>query len=329
MRSWARRAAIGVVALVVVVVGGTFIYIHFIEGSAPAKLALSAAPTGAGNAPSLPGTWSVTTGSVAGYRVGEVIFGQDNTAVGRTDVISGTITVQGSSVVSGSFTADLTAVHSDQSQRDNQFRTRIMDVAKYPTATFRLTQPITFQAPSGDATTTAPATGDLTLHGVTRPVTFTVTARRNGAHLEVLGSVPVTFAEWSIPSPSLAGVVTTQDHGVMEFLLVLAKGASAPAALASGTTSTTGPHNARSDAYRACLAAHGVTLPSPGQGGAPPAGAGGPPPGSGGAGGGGGPGAASPSPAAQAAQAACASLRPTGGFTQPTISPTTVPPLGL
>ena len=33
------------------------------------------------------------------------------------------------------------------------------------------------------------------------------------------GSVPVTFADYSIPNPSFAGVVTTQDHGVMEFLV--------------------------------------------------------------------------------------------------------------
>ena len=40
-------------------------------------------------------------------------------------------------------------------------------------------------------------------------------------YFEVSGSVPVTFADWNIPNPSFGGVVTTEDHGVMEFLLNL------------------------------------------------------------------------------------------------------------
>ena len=35
------------------------------------------------------------------------------------------------------------------------------------------------------------------------------------------GSVPVSFADWNIPNPSFGGVVTTEDQGVMEFLLNL------------------------------------------------------------------------------------------------------------
>jgi hypothetical protein len=31
----------------------------------------------------------------------------------------------------------------------------------------------------------------------------------------------VPFAEWGISNPSFAGFVTTQDHGLLEFLLVL------------------------------------------------------------------------------------------------------------
>jgi polyisoprenoid-binding protein YceI len=68
----------------------------------------------------------------------------------------------------------------------------------------------------------ASATGDLTLRGVTKSVTFPVTARRNGANLEVTGSIPVVFADYNIPNPSSAGI-TTEDNGVVEFLLVFAQ----------------------------------------------------------------------------------------------------------
>jgi hypothetical protein len=37
----------------------------------------------------------------------------------------------------------------------------------------------------------------------------------------VTGSIPVAFADWSIPNPSFAGTVTTEDHGVIEFLVDL------------------------------------------------------------------------------------------------------------
>src|SRR5580693_8687100 len=93
-----RRRLIVVVASVVVVivlaaVVGPYVYIHFIEGPAPAKLELprSSVTTtmseGSGPTPSsssLDGTWNVGSGSQAGYRVQEVLVGQNATAVGRT-----------------------------------------------------------------------------------------------------------------------------------------------------------------------------------------------------------------------------------------------------
>ena len=63
------------------------------------------------------------------------------------------------------------------------------------------------------------ATGKLTLHGVTNSVTVPLSARRAGNVIQVSGSIPVTFADYQINNPSAAGVVTTQDHGTVEFLL--------------------------------------------------------------------------------------------------------------
>jgi hypothetical protein len=42
---------------------------------------------------------------------------------------------------------------------------------------------------------------------------------RAGSVVQVAGSIPITFADWSIPNPSFGGVVTTDDHGVLEFAL--------------------------------------------------------------------------------------------------------------
>ena len=98
-----------------------------------------------------------------------------------------------------------------------------MDTATYPTATFGLTSPIEFgSVPADQAVVSVNGIGKLTMHGTTKAVTIPLKAKRNGATIEVNGSLPITFADWNIPNPSF-GPVTTQDHGVLEFLLVFAK----------------------------------------------------------------------------------------------------------
>jgi polyisoprenoid-binding protein YceI len=67
------------------------------------------------------------------------------------------------------------------------------------------------------------AHGRLTLHGTTQAVTFTLTAERKGSQIEVSGDIPVLFSAYGIQNPSFAGFVTTQDHGLLEFLLVFDK----------------------------------------------------------------------------------------------------------
>ena len=66
------------------------------------------------------------------------------------------------------------------------------------------------------------AHGRLTLHGTTRH-RVTLTAERKGSQIEVSGDIPVLFSDYDIANPSFAGFVTTQDHGLLEFLLVFSK----------------------------------------------------------------------------------------------------------
>ena len=147
-----RRFIVGAIgaAVVIVLVAflGPYIYIHFIEGPAPAKLELpksstattSSASKGSGStSSSLDGTWNVGTGSMAGYRVQEVLVGQNATAVGRTSKIWGSLTIAGSTVTKATFTVDMASVVSDQSQRNAHFDGSIMDVSQYPTASLTLT----------------------------------------------------------------------------------------------------------------------------------------------------------------------------------------------
>ena len=165
----------------------------------------------------------VGAGSAVGYRVVEVLFGQDTEGVGRTDQVTGQLTLAGTQVADGSFEADLTTVVSDEDRRDNQFRGRLMDTENFPTATFTLTAPIELGAvPADGAAVTASATGDLTLRGVTNPVTIDVEAQKSGDTIQVVGSTDVVFADYGIPQPDAPGI-TTQDHGLLEFDLRLTR----------------------------------------------------------------------------------------------------------
>ena len=175
---WLAGAA---AAVVILAVGGTFLYIHVISGPAPAPLTLkpasgSSSPASPGDsaASSVSGTWKITTGSVVGYRVKEVLVGQSQTAVGRTSAITGDVTISGTTVTAAGFTVQMATIKSNESERDVQFRGRIMDTSTYPTGTLTLTKPI--------------ALGALPAVGVVK--TYTATAKPHPARANPARDVP-------------------------------------------------------------------------------------------------------------------------------------------
>jgi polyisoprenoid-binding protein YceI len=226
---------IAVAAAAVLVTAGTFAYIHFVHEDAPARLALdgsavsgpeataSDAAATSGPTSTVDGTWTVGSGSQAGYRVKENLFGQSTEAVGRTAGVNGSLAVSGRTVTAAQVTVDLTTVASDESRRDGQFKGRIMDVADYPTATFRLIRPIDLGSlPAIGKSVTVPATGELTLRGTTKVVTVNLSVQLDAGTIKVQGDIPITFADWDIPNPSF-GPARTEDHGELEFLVLFTR----------------------------------------------------------------------------------------------------------
>jgi len=114
-------------------------------------------------------------------------------------------------VTKGTFTVDMASLVSDQSQRNAHFDGPIMDVSHYPTAMLTLTSPITLGAiPANGVVHHYSATGTLDMHGVTRTVSFTVSAERIGGQIDVLADVTIPFSEWDISNPSIGGL---RDYG--------------------------------------------------------------------------------------------------------------------
>ena len=222
------------VSVVVLVVGGPWVYINLIKDDAPDELSLQSttdtsgavAPTstsGSTTTNEVSGAWTIAQDSVVGYRVKEVLFGQDTEGVGRTSQVTGSLTIADSAVTEAEFTVDMASIESDSDKRDSQFRGRIMDTTTYPTATFTLTTPITLpeSAVSG-APLTVDATGDLSLRGTSKSVTFPLEAEFTDGAIRVAGRINIVFADWSIPNPGFGGI-TTEDNGDLEVLLTFSR----------------------------------------------------------------------------------------------------------
>ncbi|HAP77639.1 MAG TPA: YceI family protein, partial [Acidimicrobiaceae bacterium] len=239
-----KKIVIGLVAVTVLGVGAVYAYLLWFKEDAPPALDSSDLDDALGGDTTVPsadggttlpadttvapingegvdGVWTIAQAdTTVGYRVQEVLGGVDTEGAGRTNQVTGSLTLAGTQATAGEFTVDMASVTSDSDRRDGQFRDRIMSVDEFPTATFVLTAPIEFGAiPAEGESITATATGDLTLHGTTLSVTFEVEARLENGRIGVLGSIPILFSDYGIPDPSNS-FATVKDNGLLEFVLV-------------------------------------------------------------------------------------------------------------
>ncbi len=238
--TWMKRGLVAALAFVALGYGAIFFYANVINDSPDAldssdlsdaiavnvedSAATNASDTQADAAVDFDGVWAPTAASEFGYRVDEVLGGVNVTAVGRSNEIAGALTIDGTTA-SIDATVQVESIESDDSRRDGAFRNNIMDTASFPTANFRTTEPIEFGAiPAGGEQVVTTATGELTLKGVTLPVTFEVTAQASADSIGVLGNIPITFTDFGIDNPSNPAV-SLEDDGVVEFVLVFERDA--------------------------------------------------------------------------------------------------------
>ncbi|MBE1495769.1 polyisoprenoid-binding protein YceI [Amycolatopsis lexingtonensis] len=216
-RRWLRRTLIALAALVVLLVAAVVLYVKLAPVPAPLALpATTSAPTGP-----LAGQWDVTTGSAAGFRIQQTVLFVSNDVVQRTGSVAGSLTIADDQATAARFTVDLTTLTTNGKPTPQLAIS--LDTARYPEALVTLAAPQKVDATfaSGDAVTETVA-GQLMLRGRTHPVTITLTARRDGDLLRTAGTIPVTFADWDIPSPAGYGPFgSLADHGIAEFSLVL------------------------------------------------------------------------------------------------------------
>lgn len=176
----------------------------------------SAAPGGELSPDDVAGVvYNVGTGSELTYTVREKIsqLPAESDAVGRTNALSGTVQLDGTSTI----TVDMSTLESDQDRRDNYVRDTTF--GSDPIVTFTLdglTLPETYTA--GD-TYQASITGTVSILGNTAPITFAVEAQLAGDQLNILGTTDFTWDDYGVPKPSVPGI-TVQDNVHIEVLLI-------------------------------------------------------------------------------------------------------------
>ena len=223
-----RKLAIAgaVVALVAgVAIAGPIIYAKSQDDAPPPLTVPTSAPTPTASTDSGPlatdGMWSVAPGSQAGYRVDEVLNGQDVTVIGRTEKVEGEVKVVEDEVVGADVTIDTASITTDNARRDAYFRDEALDVRTYPDAMFTLDVPFPLP-PIGSDPVKVSAEGQLTMTGAAKPVKVAVKVVRTATGVAISGSIPITFKDYGIKAPDL-GFVKVEDKGAVEFLLNLQK----------------------------------------------------------------------------------------------------------
>lgn len=156
--------------------------------------------------------------SQASYEVGETFLNQQNrfaVAIGVTTEINGEINAvlsdpPASSI--GPVTVDISQLTSDSSRRDEAIRKRWLESATYPLAVFNPVEITGLPASYVEGEDyTFSITGDLTVHEVTKPVTFNVLANLNGNTLTGTATTAVKLSDFGVGPISIAGILNTED----------------------------------------------------------------------------------------------------------------------
>src|SRR5450432_318984 len=260
------------IAIGVVVIGvGGYAYLYLLGGNGVASAPISAPTLVANSGSSANGTDSAASGtdsadsasgtSEAGgtggtqrrfsiaatssnvqFTLTEVLLGNPNTVVGKTNQVAGDILVdldQPSKSQIGTIRIDARTFATDSPMRDRMIRGPILASSQdqfefinfVPTAVTGLPDKIV----AGQAYTFQ-VVGDMTVHGVTKPATFDVSAKLVSGtpdHLDGTATTTVMRADYNLQIPKVQTVADVSDAVKLEIDFV------APEASANATASAT------------------------------------------------------------------------------------------
>jgi polyisoprenoid-binding protein YceI len=156
------------------------------------------------------GTWTISTTSKATVRVREQLVGVNLpsdavlVATGATGMF--VLKDDGTFSSDSKITFDLTTLASDQRDRDNFVKMDTLQTRQFPKAEFvpTKTSGLTLPMPA-NGEFTFKLTGQITIHGKTKEVTFDVVATRSGNDLTATATAAPTwkFGDFGMTAPSV------------------------------------------------------------------------------------------------------------------------------
>ena len=162
------------------------------------------------------------TGNEARYRVREQLVGVDlpNDAVGITKEITGGLVFDPSGTVvhdSSRITVTIANLKSDKDRRDMYVKRRTLETDKFPTVELVPTMVRGLTAKPTAEPTSFELLGDLTVHGVTHPTAWRVTAHGDGDDIVGTAITAFTFKDFGLDQPKVPIVLGVQDTIKLEY----------------------------------------------------------------------------------------------------------------
>ncbi len=144
-------------------------------------------------------------------------------AVESTQAVSGAILLDAAGAVQpgSKISVDLTTLKSDRSQRDNFVKRSVLETSQFPNVEF---VPLEIQGLNGLPPSSGDATfklvGNATVRGVTKPMTWTVTAQFDQQGAKGTATSPFQLTAFGITPPRIGPVLQVDDGGTISFSFV-------------------------------------------------------------------------------------------------------------
>ena len=228
MRTHARSiaAALGAGMLVAACGGSATVETPTAKPTATTTATATAASTTASA-----GTWTVTDKSKATIRVREQLVGVSLpsdallTATGAKGSFE--LNADGTFESGSKITFDLTTLSSDERDRDNFIKNDTLQVRQFPTAGFVPTKTSGLVLPlATSGTFTFTLTGNMTIRGKTKEVTFDVTVKRDGSDLSATATANPSwkFGDFGMTAPSVPFRVLSVTDEIRAAIDIVATG---------------------------------------------------------------------------------------------------------
>lgn len=145
-----------------------------------------------------------------------------NTVVGATNTIQGAFLfdADGNPIACSTIYVDVRTFVSDSSRRDNYLRGNTLQSDQYPLASFVVTEIQDVTMPADGEETTFTLIGNFTLHGVTQPMAWEVTATKDGKTMTGTAMSQFHVDDFDIEKPIVGPVLSIEDVIQLEIDLV-------------------------------------------------------------------------------------------------------------